>query len=789
MSISIPGADYTPQLTGYTGQGAFRFWCQKVLPIVYDDSLSYYELLNKVVNYLNNVIADVANVEDNVGRLNESYGLLQAYVNEHMQEIVDVVNEYTEFTTNYFNNLDVQEEINTKLDEMASDGSLSRLIGPIVAATAPDIIAQWLSEHITPTTPIVDKSLTVAGAAADAKIVGNQLIPLHSLTESTLTYTINHPNKAVNFENGLLNSNEEASATGYILISGIKYLRYSRCVSTAESPRSGIAFYNNEVFISGVQSVSGGDTLTYIDDYVAVPENATHVMLTVWNNTSSEFYVRAFTLGDNGLISNYGYTSLAECTQNGIYREGRDYTMTLTDLPYDYDENNAACVLFVNHPSYATFKFMTQTLQNLAGESWWRVLQWGGGVWNPREWHKLPYTDTTNTVNAIDETTRQVLPWDVGTLNVAVNPGTGGTIDNNACSITRYIDVSAFSKLQYAQCWSTADHSIHGMAFYYAKNARAYISGIYSAAKSHEIKYKQDFIDVPEGAIYARFTLWSDNVNDFYLYGYTKNLPFAGKKLSILSDSISAFTGWIPEGNQPYYDGSNSGVASVTQLWWYVLCKATGMEPLVIDAWSGSSIAYNYSILPSHSDTKKIPMCSDLRTQRLANENGKPDIIIIAGGVNDWTYAADSTTPLGTWDGHTAINEVSVKSGTSTFTESYAYLINKLQTLYPYAIIVCLSLFYTNRGSSIGVVNVNDVNNTEADYNEAIKKVCNIMGVPFIDIYNVGFTRQNMYPNFAVDSVIEATHPNSTGHYVIANKIRKNITNAISQFFGPYVPK
>lgn len=173
MSISIPGADYTPQLVGYTGQGAFRFWCQKVLPIVYDDSLSYYELLNKVVNYLNNVIADVASVEKNIGMLNDSYSLLQAYVNEHMQEIVDVVNEYTEFTTNYFTNLDVQEEINTKLDEMASNGSLSQLIGPIVAATAPDIITQWMDDHITPTTPIVDDTLTISGAAADAKVVGD----------------------------------------------------------------------------------------------------------------------------------------------------------------------------------------------------------------------------------------------------------------------------------------------------------------------------------------------------------------------------------------------------------------------------------------------------------------------------------------------------------------------------------------------------------------------------------------------------------------------------------------
>lgn len=34
----------------------FRFWCYKVLPLVYDDSLSYYEILCKVVTYINNLI-------------------------------------------------------------------------------------------------------------------------------------------------------------------------------------------------------------------------------------------------------------------------------------------------------------------------------------------------------------------------------------------------------------------------------------------------------------------------------------------------------------------------------------------------------------------------------------------------------------------------------------------------------------------------------------------------------------------------------------------------------------
>ena len=30
----------------------FRFWVQTALPLVYDDSLSYYELLCKVIDYI-----------------------------------------------------------------------------------------------------------------------------------------------------------------------------------------------------------------------------------------------------------------------------------------------------------------------------------------------------------------------------------------------------------------------------------------------------------------------------------------------------------------------------------------------------------------------------------------------------------------------------------------------------------------------------------------------------------------------------------------------------------------
>lgn len=93
----------------------FRFWCQKVLPLVYDDSLSYYELLCKVVDYLNNTI-------DDVNKLSEEFQTLYNYVHD------------------YFKNLDVQEEINNKLDEMTENGTIMKLF---TSSIIPYVMPKW----------------------------------------------------------------------------------------------------------------------------------------------------------------------------------------------------------------------------------------------------------------------------------------------------------------------------------------------------------------------------------------------------------------------------------------------------------------------------------------------------------------------------------------------------------------------------------------------------------------------------------------------------------------------
>lgn len=139
-----------PSTKSYIELRPFRFWCQKVLPLVYDDSLSYYELLCKVIDFLNKTMEDVEVIHGDVETLGESYVELQ------------------EFVDHYFENVDVQEEINNKLDEMASDGSLSTLLSPLI----PDIVTKWLETNISPTAPIIDYTLSINKAGADSRVTG-----------------------------------------------------------------------------------------------------------------------------------------------------------------------------------------------------------------------------------------------------------------------------------------------------------------------------------------------------------------------------------------------------------------------------------------------------------------------------------------------------------------------------------------------------------------------------------------------------------------------------------------
>lgn len=137
-----------PTFTGDTRP--FRFWCQKALPLVYDDSLSYYEVLCKMADYMNNFVTDLTTVEDSMTEFGQQFVInqqflnsmadqlgqnvadLEAYINARMDDFMAAYTQLQTYVNNYFDNLDVQEEINAKLDEMASDGTLNDLFDPVL---------------------------------------------------------------------------------------------------------------------------------------------------------------------------------------------------------------------------------------------------------------------------------------------------------------------------------------------------------------------------------------------------------------------------------------------------------------------------------------------------------------------------------------------------------------------------------------------------------------------------------------------------------------------------------
>lgn len=70
----------------------FKFYCQPVLPLVYDDSLTYYEVLCKVVDYLNKVIDNENDMTEYLKQMGITVNQLQEDVKYLKEELEKVKN-------------------------------------------------------------------------------------------------------------------------------------------------------------------------------------------------------------------------------------------------------------------------------------------------------------------------------------------------------------------------------------------------------------------------------------------------------------------------------------------------------------------------------------------------------------------------------------------------------------------------------------------------------------------------------------------------------------------------
>ena len=146
--------------------------------------------------------------------------------------------------------------------------------------------------------------------------------------------------------------------------------------------------------------------------------------------------------------------------------------------------------------------------------------------------------------------------------------------------------------------------------------------------------------------------------------------PLAGKTVSICGDSISTFTGYIPDYYSKFYPEMGE-ITRVEDTWWMQMLERTGMELCRNASYSGSTVSGQ-----SQDNGDGRYACGNCRVLDLAGDEGEdPDVILILMGANDLL----TDIPLGAYDGVSPVEEGYIK----TFSEAYALMLDKMLKRYP----------------------------------------------------------------------------------------------------------
>lgn len=228
--------------------------------------------------------------------------------------------------------------------------------------------------------------------------------------------------------------------------------------------------------------------------------------------------------------------------------------------------------------------------------------------------------------------------------------------------------------------------------------------------------------------------------------------PYAGKRFSVLGDSISTFEGYNPPEYNVFYNREKqkvSGVERVEDTWWKMVIDTLGGELLVNNSWSGSLVARQQdqeSYFPS--------ACSEERTASLHCGNAMPDVVLVFLGTNDWGFGVD-------------IENMYPRDVCRSFGAAYSVMLEKLRRNYPSSEIWCCTLTATYRS--------NDPNYTfrptyggihMEEYNAIIRQTAMNYQCRIADIYN------NQKPCDTIDGL----HPNRQGMALLAEQVIQAMT-------------
>lgn len=185
----------------------FHFWCQKVLPLVYDESLSYYEVLCKLSEYIEDVIKrldtlenDLPNTinsiidsklesfkkefatmfEQEIANIRKEFTNLQAKIEQELKEYEDATTEKIQKMLNEIKTFEdkINSEIiaiNLNISKIIEDFSNYKKKMDKIFEINMQELKKYIDEHITEITRLYVKD-PYDGQIKDVQIVLNEIV-------------------------------------------------------------------------------------------------------------------------------------------------------------------------------------------------------------------------------------------------------------------------------------------------------------------------------------------------------------------------------------------------------------------------------------------------------------------------------------------------------------------------------------------------------------------------------------------------------------------------------------
>lgn len=227
------------------------------------------------------------------------------------------------------------------------------------------------------------------------------------------------------------------------------------------------------------------------------------------------------------------------------------------------------------------------------------------------------------------------------------------------------------------------------------------------------------------------FTGWDHN-----LYNITENTTikatyktgtnnYAGKKFSLIGDSISTYQDFVPAGYDTFYPYPTADVNDVNQTWWMQAFNKIGASLFINNSYSGSCVAAGGS-----SSSNNIN-----RLQELVVSNQYADVIVIFMGSNDCNDRSGVTA--------------------SNFEKQYREMLEKIATLCENAEVILCTLPDSNLYSDERQIEFNKI-------------ITNIAGDNNLKV--VSLDKVNLTPH-----LIDSAHPGTSGMTAIAEQVVKDL--------------